>query len=148
MASADLVLAVFDRGDRIAPEDRDILELIKDRPHILVLNKSDLPPNPAWPEGLSISARTGEGVDELKAAIQSAAGQAGEGELSLLRHMQLAGQAAQSLQEAEAAMARMEPLDLMAVHLHEALYTLGEVTGEQVTEGLLDQIFSSFCVGK
>ena len=148
MASADLVLAVFDRGDRIAREDQDILELIEDRPHILVLNKSDLPPNPAWPEGLSISARTGEGVEELKAAIQSAAGQAGEGELSLLRHMQLAGQAAQSLQEAEAAMARMEPLDLVAVHLHEALYSLGEVTGEQVTEGLLDKIFSSFCVGK
>ena len=148
LASADLVLAVFDRGDDISEEDKVILELIREQPHLLVLNKSDLPPNPGWPEGFTISARTGEGIEELKAAIQSRAGQAGEGELSLLRHMRLARRAAQSLMEAEAALKRMEPLDLIAVHLHEALYALGEVTGEQVTEGLLDKIFSSFCVGK
>lgn len=148
LASADLVLAVFDRGDEISREDQAILALIREQPHLLVLNKSDLPPNPGWPEGLSISARTGEGIEELKAAIQSRAGQAGEGELSLLRHMLLARRAAQSLKEAEAALGRMEPLDLVAIHLHEALYTLGEVTGEQVTDGLLDKIFSSFCVGK
>ena len=148
LSSADLVLAVFDRGDDISEEDKVILELIREQPHLLILNKSDLPPNPGWPEGISISARTGEGVEELKAAIQSRAGRAGEGELSLLRHMQLARQAAESLMEAEAALGRMEPLDLLAVHLHEALYALGEVTGEQVTEGLLDKIFSGFCVGK
>ena len=148
LSSADLVLAVFDRGDDISEEDKVILELIREQPHLLILNKSDLPPNPGWPEGISISARTGEGVEELKAAIQSRAGRAGEGELSLLRHMRLARQAAESLMEAEAALKRMEPLDLLAVHLHEALYALGEVTGEQVTEGLLDKIFSSFCVGK
>ena len=148
LSSADLVLAVFDRGDDISEEDKVILELIREQPHLLVLNKSDLPPNPGWPEGLSISARTGEGVEELKAAIQSRAGRAGEGELSLLRHMRLARQAAESLMEAEAALKRMEPIDLAAIHLHEALYALGEVTGEQVTEGLLDKIFSGFCVGK
>ena len=148
LSSADLVLAVFDRGDDISEEDKVILELIREQPHLLILNKSDLPPNPGWPEGISISARTGEGVEELKAAIQSRAGRAGEGELSLLRHMRLARQAAESLMEAEAALKRMEPLDLLAVHLHEALYALGEVTGEQVTEGLLDKIFSGFCVGK
>ena len=148
LSSADLELAVFDRGDDISEEDKVILELIREQPHLLVLNKSDLPPNPGWPEGISISARTGEGVEELKAAIQSRAGRAGEGELSLLRHMRLARQAAESLIEAEAALRRMEPIDLAAIHLHEALYALGEVTGEQVTEGLLDKIFSGFCVGK
>lgn len=148
LSSADLVLAVFDRGDDISEEDKVILELIREQPHLLILNKSDLPPNPGWPEGLSISARTGEGVEELKAAIQSRAGRAGEGELSLLRHMRLARQAAESLMEAEAALKHMEPIDLAAIHLHEALYALGEVTGEQVTEGLLDKIFSGFCVGK
>ena len=148
LSSADLVLAVFDRGDDISEEDKVILELIREQPHLLILNKSDLPPNPGWPEGISISARTGEGVEELKAAIQSRAGRAGEGELSLLRHMRLARQAAESLIEAEAALRRIEPIDLAAIHLHEALYALGEVTGEQVTEGLLDKIFSGFCVGK
>ncbi len=148
LMQADLVLAVFDKGAQITPEDSAILELIKDQPHLLVLNKSDLAPNPRWPQGLSISAMSGEGMEELKLAIQSRAGNAGEGELSLLRHMQLAARAAQALGEAEEAMQGMEPLDLVAVHLHEALYTLGEVTGEQVSDGLLDKIFSSFCVGK
>lgn len=148
LTNADLVLAVFDRGDEIGEEDKAILGLIREQPHLLVLNKSDLPPNPAWPAGLSISARTGEGIEELKAVIQSHADRAGEGELSLLRHMRLAGRAAQSLREAQLAMDRLEPLDLVAVHLHEALYALGEVTGDQVTDELLDKIFSSFCVGK
>lgn len=148
LAGADLVLAVFDRGEELREEDRAVLELIAQLPHLLVLNKSDLPPKPDWPDGLSISARTGEGLRELKAAILRCAGQAGESELSLLRHIRLAKRAAEALSEAEEALERMEPLDLAAIHLHEALYALGEVTGEQVTEGLLDKIFSAFCVGK
>ncbi len=148
LAGADLALAVFDRGEDMREEDRAILALIDRQPHILVLNKSDLAPNPAWPEGLSISARTGEGLEELKRAIASYAGQAGESELSLLRHIRLARRAAEALGAAREAISRGEPLDLAAIHLHEALYALGEVTGDQVTDGLLDRIFSSFCVGK
>lgn len=148
MQMADLVLAVFDRGMSMTSEDSEILNLAKKQPYLLVLNKSDLPNKPEWPQGLNISTLTGEGIHGLKSAIRDMAGQAGEGELSLLRHMQLAGQAAASLQEAAASLDRGEPLDLIAVHLHEALYTLGEVTGEQVTDALLDKIFSSFCVGK
>lgn len=148
LAGADLALAVFDRGEDMRQEDREILALIDRQPHILVLNKSDLAPNSAWPAGLSISARTGEGLEELKRAIASYAGQAGESELSLLRHIRLARRAAEALGAAREAIGRGEPLDLAAVHLHEALYALGEVTGEQVTDGLLDRIFSSFCVGK
>lgn len=148
MQMADLVLAVFDRGMSMTSEDSEILNLAKKQPYLLVLNKSDLPNKPEWPQGLNISTLTGEGIQGLKSAIRDMAGQAGEGELSLLRHMQLAGRAAASLLEAAASLDRGEPLDLIAVHLHEALYTLGEVTGEQVTDALLDKIFSSFCVGK
>ncbi|NLA54403.1 MAG: tRNA uridine-5-carboxymethylaminomethyl(34) synthesis GTPase MnmE [Clostridiales bacterium] len=148
MQTADLVLAVFDRGTTMTQEDSEILSLAKEQPYLLVLNKSDLPIKPEWPAGLNISTKTGEGISELKAAIRNKAGQAGEGELSLLRHMQQARQAASSLQEAAVSMDMGEPLDLVAIHLHEALYALGEVTGDQVTDALLDKIFSSFCVGK
>lgn len=148
MQTADLVLAVFDRGMPMTQEDREILNLAKKQPYLLVLNKSDLPIRPEWPGGINISTITGEGLNELKAAIINMAGHPGEGELTLLRHMQLAGEAASSLLEADDAIEKGEPLDLVAIHLHEALYTLGEVTGEQVTDALLDKVFSSFCVGK
>ncbi|NLC32021.1 MAG: tRNA uridine-5-carboxymethylaminomethyl(34) synthesis GTPase MnmE [Clostridiales bacterium] len=148
MQTADLVLAVFDRGISMTQEDSEILRLAKEHPYLLVLNKSDLPNKPEWPNGLSISTKTGEGIEELKTAIRNIAGQPGEGELSLLRHMHLARQAASSLSEAADSMEIAEPFDLVAIHLHEALYALGEVTGEQVTDALLDKIFLNFCVGK
>jgi len=148
MQRADLVLVVLDQGEPLGAEDAEILVLAQTQPHLVVLNKSDLPPRADLPQGLLISSRTGEGIDRLKQAIAQRAGTVGEGELSLLRHMQLARRASDALSEAADAMERHEPLDLAAVHLHEALYTLGEVTGEQVTDQLLDKVFSTFCVGK
>ena len=71
-----------------------------------------------------------------------------QGQLHLARHMRLARRAGEALLQGAAAMEAGEPLDLCAVHLHEALYALGEVTGDQVTEDLLDRVFGDFCVGK
>lgn len=148
MRTADLVLVVLDQGIAPDDEDREILQLASTRPHLVVLNKSDLPPAAEQPQGILISARTGEGLDTLRDAIIQHAGLAGEGDLHLARHMRLARKAAEALQEGAAAMQAGEALDLCAVHLHEALYALGEVTGDQVTEDLLDRVFADFCVGK
>lgn len=148
MQTADLALVVLDQGIPPDEEDRAILALARQRPHLVVLNKSDLPKAPDQPEGLLISTLTGEGLDALRQAIVDAAGQAGEGDLHLARHMRLARQAGEALLSAAHAMERGEPLDLAAVHLHEALYALGDITGDQVTEDLLDRVFGDFCVGK
>ena len=148
MQGADLTLIVLDQGEPLLEDDRRILDMARDLPHLVVLNKSDLPPAPGLPRGLLVSAQTGEGIDALRTAIAAHAGHAGEGALTLARHMQLAERAANALEEAADAMRKGEPLDLCAIHLHEALSALGEVTGDNVTEGLLDQVFSQFCVGK
>ena len=132
----------------MSAEDEEILSLAREKPHLIVLNKSDLPPIKGMPEGLLISTLTGQGIDALKRAIVDAAGSTEPGRLSLSRHIPLARLAAEALEEAARAMQAGEALDLCAVHLHEALYRLGEVTGDNVTEVLLDQVFSSFCVGK
>ncbi|MHC1785898.1 MAG: tRNA uridine-5-carboxymethylaminomethyl(34) synthesis GTPase MnmE [Christensenellales bacterium] len=145
---ADLVLAVLDSASALSPEDEEVMRLIAPYPHVLILNKDDLSPEPGLPEGIRISARTGEGLGTLKQAIADAAGHPGEGALTNARHMSLARQAAESLRQAAQAMGAGEPLDLLAVDLHEALRLLGDITGEGVDEALLDRVFLRFCVGK
>lgn len=148
LESADLVLAVLDAASGLTGEDEEILARVRPYQHLLILNKDDLQAQADLPRGIRISAKTGEGLAELRQAIAAAAGQPGEGALSNARHMQLARRAADSLHQAAEAMRQGAPLDLCAVDLHEALYTLGEVTGDQVSQELLDRVFSRFCVGK
>ncbi len=145
---ADLVLAVLDAAGGLSAEDEEVMALIRPYPHVLILNKDDLGAQPSLPEGIRVSALTGEGLDALRAAIAKAAGQPGEGALVNARHMALARQAAGSLGQAAQAMAEGQPLDLCAVDLHAALYALGQITGEQVDDALLDRVFARFCVGK
>ena len=73
---------------------------------------------------------------------------AGESALTQARHMRLARQAAASIRTAAEACQMGAPVDLAVVDLHDALSTLGRITGEQVDERLMDDIFSRFCVGK
>lgn len=148
LEAADLVLAVLDAASILSSEDEDVLARVRPYPHLLIINKDDLRVQADLPRGIRISAKTGEGLAQLKQAIAGFAGHPGEGALTNARHMQLARRAAGSLRQAAEAMRRAEPLDLCAVDLHEALYTLGEVTGDQVSQDLLDRVFSQFCVGK
>lgn len=97
---------------------------------------------------LRVSAKTGEGMDILRQHIRAFAGDPGENALTLARHMRLAEAAANSLRQAAQAMREKMPLDLCAVDLNDALAALGDITGENISEALLDAVFSSFCVGK
>ena len=157
--SADLCLMVLDAGERPDDQDAEILSAIKGQPRLIVLNKQDLPPSPlaeAWlaqngvraEEVLRVSALTGEGMAALRGRIRACAGSPGENALTLARHLRLARSAACSLWGAAEAMRAQVPLDLCAVDLNEALAALGRITGENVDEALLDEVFSSFCVGK
>lgn len=148
LEAADLVLVVLDAASGLSGEDEEVLARVRPYPHLLIINKDDLQAQVNLPQGIRISAKTGEGLAELRQAIAAVAGQPGEGALSNARHMQLAMHAAGSLFQAAEAMRQDAPLDLCAVDLHEALYALGEVTGDQVSQDLLDRVFSQFCVGK
>lgn len=146
---ADLVLLVLDASEPIREEDRALLEETADLPRLIIANKSDVNQGIEMPEGaLPLSARTGEGMEMLRQKIAEAAGKPCERELTSLRHMRLAKNAAGRLRLAEKALEEGLPLDLAAVDLQEALETLGGITGERVDEKLLDSVFSNFCVGK
>jgi tRNA modification GTPase len=121
---------------------------------------SPAPPRPTIPfeedlsssrsSRISVSAVTGAGLDELRAAIAARLGLVeAEGELLVLaRHKEALGAAGGLLADAAALASDGRDAELVAARTREALVALGAITGETATEDLLDRIFSTFCVGK
>jgi tRNA modification GTPase len=144
---ADLVLAVFATD---APPDAETLAWVT--PAALVLaNKVDLQPAPANIGGvvpLAVSAREGNGLDDLRMALSAAAVRlAGAGDAAVLtrpRHRAALAEAAGWLGEAE--MAAMP--ELASEALRAALRALGRLTGQVGVEAILDVVFRDFCIGK
>jgi len=165
-AGADLLLFLLDASEPLQPQDLALLQKLNDQPRLLVLNKADLSPAlrledalelcPGAP-ALSISARTGQGLPELEAKIIEIAysGQtppnAGPGDSSLLlnlRQLESLRRAGEALSRAGAALDQNLSDEFIAGDLRPAALALGEITGENISEEILDQIFSRFCIGK
>ncbi|MGX8706150.1 MAG: tRNA uridine-5-carboxymethylaminomethyl(34) synthesis GTPase MnmE, partial [bacterium] len=154
--NADVVLIVLDAAEALCPEDEALIRSADDRA-IVCLNKTDLRPalqkrdieamTPA--RILELSAQTGAGVDALideltrRVAVEQV-----DGTLTAQRHIALALDAAKSLRSAIDAIEAGFPLDTAAIDLREALSSLGEITGENATEAVIDRVFAAFCVGK
>ncbi len=148
MRQADLLLVVIDGSEPLTREAHALLNQTEGKKRILLASKADLG-RVAFQEGaISFSAHTGEGLEEIKKAIVEKADIQTDHQLTLERHILLGGQAAQALYTAADAIEQNVDIDLCAVHLHEALGCLGQITGENVAEGLLDAVFAGFCVGK
>jgi tRNA modification GTPase len=124
-------------------------------PLTLVMNKIDLTAAPAQtsegtPPRILVSARTGEGLDLLRARLKASAGyDAGAGALAARRrHLDALERARRLVEGAASALARRQPFELFAEDLRLAQRALGEITGEVTSEDLLGAIFGSFCIGK
>jgi tRNA modification GTPase len=158
MGEADLVLLVFDGSAEVGPEDRDLLARTTESNRILVMNKADLPSfqSPARcvteVEAINVSARTGEGLSALHAAIVERLNSAGAEDGSLLitnaRHYDLLCNARRELDVARECFRDRHSEELVLAPLHNALKMLGQITGETTTEDILSEIFSTFCIGK
>ena len=154
---ADVRVLVLDSSRESGEEDWAALGGLS--PQIVALSKGDLPACVTAQDALArfpgakvipVCAVTGEGLDALCAAIVSFAPADAEetSTLSQARHVQAAQRACVSLADAQAAIAQGMPLDVCAVDLAEALDALGEITGETMSEQVIDQVFARFCVGK
>ena len=119
-------------------------------PLLRVYTKADrLPPDAKAPaDGLLVSAKTGQGLDALKAWLKQLFSELPDTPLTQQRHIRAARRAADALREAADALDQRLSQEFAAVHLHAALDILGEITGIRADERLLDTIFSNFCVGK
>ncbi|WP_309228531.1 tRNA uridine-5-carboxymethylaminomethyl(34) synthesis GTPase MnmE [Roseomonas sp. KE2513] len=141
---ADIVLAVLPCG---IPPDEPTLALIARRPCILVATKADLAP-PPHPEAISVSVRSGTGLDALRARLETeAVALAPRSAAALLtrpRHRAILADTLRWLREAEDATFP----ELRADALREALRALGRLTGKVGAEDILDRLFAEFCIGK
>jgi tRNA modification GTPase len=161
LAQADLILYLVDASVPLAPEESLVLEELADRPFLIVVNKTDLPLQ-LHVEDLSryshhpvvaISALTGQGLKELEQAILDlvlAGAVPTEGDMvTQARHAELLGRAGEALDRGKSLLDQGEPpWELVSLEVKEALLAVGEITGEEVGDAVLDHIFSEFCIGK
>ncbi len=149
---ADLILLVLDGASGILDEDRVLLEETTGRDRILVINKIDLihgtgRPDPMiCPEEIRVSAMNGEGIPMLRREIAKRAGNGTGGEpvITNERHTDALRKALQSLGDATGG----EDPELIATDIRQALRFLGEITGRDVDDSVIETIFARFCVGK
>jgi tRNA modification GTPase len=152
VADADLILHIVDVSVPAAFLEAAGLEF-GGRPHLAIHNKIDLAPKaPVVGEAIRTSALTGEGIDDLRAAILSklnAAGSLGEtGLLNNLRQQQAVTETLAALGAAASANTNALPHELILVDLHNALRALDSLTGVTTSDDILARIFSTFCIGK
>lgn len=153
---AELCLAVFDSSEELTAEDEDVLKKIAEKRHIIILNKTDLPKKIdvskfAGETVLEVEARTGAGVDALREAVYNifCLRPATGGEVyANERQKACCDRAVSGLEAARAAILAGETLDAVTVCLDSAASALLELSGEKVTEAVVDDVFSRFCVGK
>lgn len=162
--NADLIIAVFDRSDPLKDEDFEVIEKIKDKNAIIVINKCDLPAAVAEDtissrithyasRILQISATRGDGLEELKESIFDLCLKDWREEregvvITNIRHKTALENAEASLDRAMSALIEDQPLEILALELRDSLDRLGEIVGAVTTEDILNRIFNDFCIGK
>lgn len=147
---ADLVLFVYDASEGLSSDDKEVLELLKDKNHIVIANKSDLV-DKRVDDVLYISAMTGEGVLELKESLKSKVCDVNPENLEFVtntRQQTCLTRARGSMEQALLAAQLHELQDLISIDVKSAILALDELTGELITDDVLNNIFDHFCIGK
>ena len=147
---ADLVLFVYDASKGLDNDDKEVLELLKDKKHIVIANKADLV-NQKPENALCISALTGEGVAELKNLLKQKVCDIEPESLEFVtntRQQECLKKARASMEQALLAAQLNELQDLISIDVKSAILALDELTGELITDNILDNIFEHFCIGK
>ena len=157
--TAQFVLAVFDASEALNDDDRAMMEAIGDTPCVAVVNKSDLPAaidmaeiEARFPAVVTVSALSGDGLSALAQAaaevLQTAALNPNDGILYTERQRADAKAALACIEEAENALRLGMTWDAVTVSLEGAVAALNELTGERVSDAVVDRVFEKFCVGK
>lgn len=162
VSNADLVIAIFDSSRELSDEDHQIIELIKGKKSIILLNKTDL--DIKYDEShlisllngsdiITASITSGIGVDVLENSIK-AMFYSGEIEIysdtivTNIRHRNQLLKAMENITQAIEDIKKNVPIDCIEVDLKDCWDNLGEISGDTIGEDILDKIFSEFCIGK
>ena len=154
MADADLTIVVLDRSVPLTAEDHALIGRAREQGRcLLAANKSDLPPQGDLPDTIAVSALTGAGIADLRAAAVAALVPHGRleqegGFITSLRHEQLLRESAQALESARQAASTGIPHEMLLLDLYAALRPIDAITGATTADDILNRIFSTFCIGK
>ena len=160
IVDADLIVVVLDGSQPLAPEDLEVIKDAAQSRFVIALNKNDLGGQDVeeiheLSNGaaiVSVSAKTGAGLDSLCAAIIEPFSAhetfAGNFIITNARHFDLLRRAEDAILASKDLLSRRASEELVLVGLHDALRFLGELTGETTPEDVLSQIFTTFCIGK
>lgn len=159
LSAASLVLCVFDASEELTDDDHHIMELSCDIPSVAIINKTDLiqkldekPIKERFGEIVYMSAKNAGGMDELISAIKNVCSVCDVNSADALlyneRQRALTDKAKNSVCDAIAALDAGLTYDAVTVSIEEAVGFLCELTGERVTEEVVDKVFHHFCVGK
>jgi tRNA modification GTPase len=162
LGDADLILLVINRNEPLHDDEKQLMEQVRDKQSIVIVNKSDLPTAADLsymearfpPERVVLmSVKENEGLDRLGEAIGNLffGGKLETNDItyvSNVRHIHLLSKAKRSLEEAQDAADQFVPIDMIQIDIRSAWENLGELVGDSVGESLIDQIFSQFCLGK
>lgn len=158
---SDIVIAIFDISKELNDEDNEILNILEDKNAIILLNKIDLNNRKIDIKRLEklkkpmieISTKTQAGIEKLYEEISKIfnlkeIGTSGETIVSNVRHKNLIINARKYLKDSIDTIKKGMPIDIISSNLKEILEELGKITGESVTEDVINEIFSKFCLGK
>jgi tRNA modification GTPase len=159
---ADLVISIFDSTKELTKEDLEILALVKNKKSIIILNKIDLEPvlteenqllREASEHIIKMSALNYIGIEELYDKITklfelNEINLDSEVVITNVRHKNLISKAIENVKKTKRTIEEEMPLDIVAILIKDILEDLGNITGEVVTEDIINEIFAKFCLGK
>ncbi len=156
VSEADLVLFIYDSSQEYTQEDETIFKLLNNKKHLIIANKSDLKEyqnNLPFEESdiIKISTLNGDGIEDLKSKIKAIVSEYSSDETEFItnkRQEECLKKCRESLVRAIDAAESEELQDMISIDLKAALISLDEITGEVITDEILDNIFSHFCIGK
>lgn len=160
--NSDLIIAIFDATKELKAEDKEILNMIKDKNAIIVLNKEDLNNNCLDNEKkilssnkkiIKISALKRTGIEEIYEEIANLFNinklQVEDGFfITNIRHKNSIQNAKKKLEKSKQTMIDNMPIDIISIDIKDALEELGKITGDSVSEDIIKEIFKKFCLGK
>ncbi len=162
-SEADLMIAIFDGSRQLSEEDNEILQIMKDKKCILVLNKIDLQVEDKVKERLQkefpkdkiipISAKNKQGMEEIYHEIErlfrlDEIRLENDTIITNVRHKNIITKAIEETKKAIEANEQNLPIDMVGMYIKDIMEELGKITGESVSDEIIKEIFAKFCLGK
>ena len=155
-AASSLVLVILDQSEELSDDDRHVLDATRERPRLIVKNKSDRPDrcdtSDLAASVVSVSARSGDGLAALREAIAGALTTAeplsDTPAITNMRHVALLDDTRTAISKARTAAQAAAPEEFIAADLQQARERLDEIVGRRTSDDVLRHIFERFCIGK